>query len=241
MHKKFIVLLLVLGLASTASATVNVWDDFESGYPNGGGGWDGPWSGSSSFDWLEETGNKYLSNGYAGTKSIGRDLSFSEDVYSVQMDFRLGSRQNTWGTSSPCQFQVREGDGNDPVHIKWESSFEQIRVGDVWLTDYGDIADGIITDLANPYTSWVTIRVDIDEVAGTAKFYWEKTDGSMKFEGYGAIQSGQAGDDQGDVKLSTRAGGEGKEYEFDNILITPEPATIMMLGIGVLALIRKKS
>jgi hypothetical protein len=245
MHKKFIVLLLVLALASTASARY-ILEDFEGGEvgicngQNGGVGWSSPWSGSSSFDIVQETGNKYLNNAYAGTKSIGRGLSYSEDVYSVQMDFRLGSRQDTWDTGTPCQFQVLEGDGDDPVHIKFEPSFERIRVGNVWLTDYGNIADGILTDLKNPYVEWVTIRVDADEVAGTIELFWEATDGSMISQGMGAIESGQAGDDQEDVELSTRTGGVGKEFQLDNILITPEPATIMMFGLGGLALIRKK-
>jgi len=212
MHKKFIVLLLVLGLASTASATVNVWDDFESGYPNGGGGWAGPWSGSSTFDLLQETGNKYLSNDYAGTKSIGRDMTaISENQYSFQLDVRMNARQNTWGTGTTSQIQLREDDGNDPVHLKFEPSFEEFRVGDVWLTDYGQIADDANTApdaLKDLYQDWVTIRVDVDEVAGTIKAYWEENDGDMQFVGNGAIQSGQSDDPLDNIKISTRSGGE---------------------------------
>ena len=247
--KKLLILLLVLGLAGSASAALPVISDAEDltvgegalNGQNGGTNWTGAWSGSGSFDVVAETGNQYLSNNYAGTKTMNRALSFSEDVYSVSLDFRMGSRQNTWGTGTTTQLQVREASGADPVHIKWEPSFERIRLGDVWLTDYGDIADGVITDLANPYAGWVTIRCDIDEVADTADLYWEGTDGSMVYQGAGAVEAGTAGVDQANVKFSTRSGGVGSEFQVDNILITPEPTTIMLLGLGSLALIRKKT
>jgi hypothetical protein len=248
MYKKLLSLILVLGLVSVASAAVNISSDAEDltvgegalNGQNGGTGWAGAWSGSGSFDVVAETGNQYLSNNYAGTKTMNRALSFSDDVYSIQMDFRMNSRQDTWGTGTCTQFQVREASGADPVHIKWEPSFERIRLGNVWLTDYGNIADGVITDLANPYTGWVTIRCDINESTGSAKLYWEGTDGSMVYQGDGAIESGTAGVDQANIKWSTRSGGVGSEFDMDNISITPEPATIMMLGLGGLALIRRK-
>jgi hypothetical protein len=239
--KKLLILLLVLGLASSASAALPVTDDFESPMTLGNLSGQGNWSASSSFDVVSETGNQYCENAYAGTKTANRTLAFSDDVYAVQVDFRMGSRQNTWGTGTCTQLQVREASGADPVHIKWEPSFERIRVGDVWLTDYGNIADGIITDLANPYTDWVTIRVDINENTSSAKLYWEGTDGSMVYQGDGAMQQGTAGVDQANIKYSTRSGGAGSEFDLDNLLIdVPEPATIMILGLGGLALIRRK-
>jgi hypothetical protein len=243
MYKKLLSLILVLSLTSIAGAVVNYSEDFES-MSTGDGVWNGQnnWSGSGSFDVLQETGNKYGSNDYAGTKNINLDtgFSFSDDVYELQLDFRMNSRQNTWGTGTCTQFQVRESSGADPIHIKWEPSFERIRLGNVWLTDYGNIADGVITDLANPYTGWVTILVTINEGTGAARLYWEGTDGSMVDQGAGAIEAGTAGVDQENIKFETRSGGEGSEFEIDNISITPEPATIMLLGLGGLALIRKR-
>ena len=237
--KKLLILLLVFGLASAASAALPVTDDFESPMTLGALNGQGNWSASSSFEVVSETGNQYCENAYAGTKTANRTLAFSDDVYRLDLDFRLGSRQDTWGTGTPCQLQVRESDGADPIHLKWEPS-ERFRVGDVWLVDYGNIADGIITDLANPYTDWVSVAVVCNETAGEISAYWEGTDGSMQYVGDGQVQGGTAGVDQANIKYSTRSGGEGSEFDIDNISITPEPATIMMLGLGGLALIRRK-
>jgi hypothetical protein len=236
--KKLLILLLVLGLASYASAALPISDDFEAmtlGDLNG----QGSWTGSSSFDVVSETGNQYVENAYAGTKTANRSLAFSDDVYALELDFSMGSRQNTWGTGTCTQLQVREASGADPIHIKWEPSFERIRLGDVWLTEYAP--DKRPANLADPYSEWVTIRVVIDETASSAKLYWEGTDGSMVYQGDGAMQQGTAGVDQANIKYSTRAGGAGSEFNIDNVSIdVPEPATILMLGLGGLALIRRK-
>lgn len=245
--KKIVVLMLVVGMVGIASAAVS--DTFEDSTlgvldgQDGGSGWNSAWYGSGSFNVLAETGNQYLSIGEAATKSINRDvIPFFDDVYSFSFDVRMNSRQDTWGTGTPSEIQLREASGADPVHLKFESS-EWIRLGNVWLVDYGAIADAgdaSPSALKDLYADWVSIRVDMDEAAGTAKLYWEQNDGMMAFVGDGAMEAGTAGVAMDDIKIQTRAGGVGSEFELNNLSIVPEPATLLLLGLGGLSLIRRK-
>jgi len=266
--KKLLILFLVLFLAGMASAYPEAdFEDLTVGVisgQGGGSGWSGDWVDSSSFAVVQETGNKYMSHaGQATTKYMNRSVtSFTSNAYSFWHEVRfstpIGSNIDEWGSVTCTEIQFRDASGNDPIHVKYEPSSKYLRVGNENMLDLGIIHDETIAGTwgggseenywKNPVGNWckVLLAVDADatDKSNAIAVYWELNDGSMGYVGDGTIQLGDETTVISNIKFGSKLGNDTIHVDFDNLEIVdglvPEPATIMMLGLGGLALIRKR-
>jgi len=89
---------------------------------------------------------------------------------------------------------------------------------------------------------WAHFKVEVDLVAATTQLYW--MDNSGNWDAVGSPDNLDSGGGPTNIIDSYRVSGKinamGATLDFDNIQLVPEPATIMMLGLGGLALIRKR-
>jgi len=121
--KKMLILLLVFGLASAASAAAHV-EDFQS-YTTGSISGQGNWTGDSAPQVVDEGGNKFWR--YTGDTSEDATYNaitgYTEDQFALLFDMRSsikgGNGTDEWGTSTPSQIQLlASNDSADPVHLK---------------------------------------------------------------------------------------------------------------------------
>ena len=145
------------------------------------------------------------------------------------------------GPVATLQHQFENAAGDRPLNIKWEAA-QQFRVNDTTLVSNFKTPGG---DLKSPVGNWVQIRIVCDMDTATFDLYWENTDNGMSYVGTKVgFKDGDFVNDKDVVyyradapKMNTT---DGQGIELDHIRITPEPATIMLLGLGGLALIRRK-
>ena len=250
--KKFLILLLVFGLASAASAAVNIVEDFQAytvGSINGQGGW----TGSDTPQVADEGGNKFWRyTGAPGDKRVSRPLpAFDDDVWTLKFDMRAsqkgGNGADEWATNTPSQLQIFD-QSTDPIHFKFNQN------GGFMMND-GNPGGMMMNDVPDAYTAGMTPAVEADfymnyvgqwahykvevDMEGTSDLYWMDNSGNWDLVG--------SRDTKGDyssiidtLDLAAYLPIEGLTLDFDNVSFTPEPATIMLLGLGGLALIRRK-
>jgi hypothetical protein len=239
-----------------------------TGQGSAGNGWTGPWAGSDSYKVVEggcthpapanhagDPDNHVVLSAMDGTKSIDRGLvSFSSD-YSIEMcTDPLGvPSTSTW--ANQFQVQLRDSAGKRGLHIKYENGPDhQFRLN----ADASDMLDYMTgglhagaggTILVNPLKGaanydWIHWRVDYTAATTNYALYWEDITGAMEYVGShlgpkdvgtfnGTVASLHL---EGPKALTTGAG-----IAFDRILITPEPASMLLLGAGVALLRRRRA
>ena len=263
--KKLLILLLVFGLASAASALpapqascgFNSGEDspaYTLGALIGQGSaiqdWAGPFTDNSGG--RDNTGRfEVVEGGCSGSghsdpdqhlqmfdaDSSGYSVERAMDPWEGDFTYELCHKWNSQALVTTMQHQFENSSGARPLNIKWEAS-GQFRVNDSFLINWKNPAD----PFKNPLNNWVDIKVVCDYDTATFDLYWETTDNTM---GYVGQKIGFKDTYSGDVvnyrldapKMNTT---DGQGLEVDHIRITPEPTTIMLLGLGGLALIRRK-
>lgn len=220
MCKRLLILVLVLGLASIASAVTIVEADFEDlaiGDLNGQGGgseWSANWNGHVCYDVVQESGNKYVRHiGTADGNNMNRSITtFSAGEYSFLHQIRFSDPIETWGTTSPFEIQFSDtvgGGGTDPIHVKYDPTGTAgagiLRVGNENMLDLvvvhtetinatwggGSEADYWKDPVGSDWVNvWLAVDADAVDKSNAIAVYWELNDDSMGYVGLGTIQSG---------------------------------------------------
>lgn len=261
--KKLLVLLLVFGLSSVAfgvraetgfdpTATEQEPTNYAQGALIGQGSTNGDWAGA----WLDNSGGRDNTGRFevvAGgapedpdqhlqmfdADSSGYSTERDMDGWNENFTYSFTHRWNNDALVATCQHQFENASGSRPLNIKWEAS-GSFRVNDTGLLNWKSPAAPFKSPVGS---DWVSVEVRGNMTTATFDLYWEKTDGTMGLVGtkIGFKDSAFSGDvvlyRMDAPKMNTT---DGSGMDIDNIAITPEPATMLMLGLGGLALIRKK-
>jgi hypothetical protein len=103
------------------------------------------------------------------------------------------------------------------------------------LDDPGTGLGWVDTGVAWTPGVYKNLTIDLDSVTNSLKYYY---DGSLFYTGVAGVYAGTSAEQV--IMYSDNYQNPGETGDFDAVSITPEPATLALLGFGALALIRRR-
>lgn len=222
---------LVLVLSMSGAATADVVFDFDSYATDKLNGQDG-WSATDTTDVSVKEDTPFGGTGkylyMTGTERAA--VHNTDQVYdggTVVVEF---ANRRSSASAKSGKFVLRDGDiwllgvGVDNSN------------GSNWLVAHGAGGTQRIYDVALPTTDWFIVKIAVDLETDTADVSWRATTSDPWITIY-SDYAVTAGCDIDNIRLENRSYAVG----FDQISVTPEPATISLLAFGGLALLRRRN
>ena len=220
-----VVVLAIVGVSSIASAS-DFMDDFESyaagSALHGQGGWKGwdndpAWSASASD-----------AQAYSGTISvdISGDADLVHEFDPAGGSWEVSAMQYVPSGATGTSYFLLLNTYNDGGPYDWSIQMACDLGAGIMTSDFGAGATAAIL-----YDQWVQLKFNIDLDGNTVDEYYN-----------GTLLSTHVWDDTGNATLGCidlYAGGASSVY-YDDITVVPEPATLSLLCLGGLALIRRR-
>ncbi len=185
---------------------------------------------------------------YGGT-SGGYHTDRNMDPWSgdFRLDFCLRLSDNADGKRDQTQIQFKNASGLRPLNVKIGSdAYAMFLVNDEpMIVQSGDTLHPNMVPLGTAAENWVHIAIVCDWDTATFDLYWEQTDGSMKL--VNTVVGWKDDTFSGDVTemeiyspKTYAPGNEDVGMDIDAISLVPEPLTMVLLGLGGLALLRRR-
>ena len=220
-----VVLLAIAGVSSVASASLFV-DDFEAysagSALHGQGSWKG-WDNDST--WGAPASNAQANSGSISAEIAGNaDLVHEFALAGEIVEFSAMQYIPDGGAGQNFLIMLNQYSDGGPYDWSVQLNFD-LGTGIV-TSDFGGAATANIV-----YGQWVELKFDIDLDGNTIDEYYN-----------GTLLSTHEWDDTGNNTLQAIdlfANGASPIY-YDDITVVPEPATLSLLCLGGLALIRKR-
>ena len=213
-----VVLLCIFTLFSSANGTALFEDNFDDGNEDGWGEYDGVFSVESGAYRLESTG---FAN---DARAVAGDSSWTD--YTIDLDFNM-VRLDASNYSTSVLFRVTEIASGTDAGKYYQIYMHPDKIGFAEIDYSGGYAQSLIEI---PYTiptqTWNHVQLRIE---GEQVMAYINEDFVLGLTGFNKYASGRIG-------LKTINDGV---TLFDNVVVTPEPATVLLIGLGGLLLRRK--
>lgn len=212
--------LLVLGVVEGANAAVVFLDDFEDGTTTGwlatstGGG------GSDGVEYVNESNRAFVYNRQFGKRSLSREFTYQPDYL---LSFDMQALANTGSTNDGRTTHAASG-----VTISFESGLNLL-LGEVsfcFATDGSLLPSNAFAvsntseSYKNTFSYWADLAMvdPADDIADIDLEFWAIGRTAQVPRGSAAIA----------------------HVRFDNVMVVPEPATLLLLVLGAVMVRRKR-
>lgn len=162
-----------------------------------------------------------------------------------RFDFCLRLSDSADGQRDQTQIVFKNAAGQRPLHIKiGASNYAMFIVNEQpMIVQSGDALHPDMVPLGTSAENWAHLAIVCDWDTATFDLYWEQTDGSMKLVNtkVGWRDSTYTGDvTKMEIWAPKAYGNINAGMDIDAISFVPEPAAIILLGLGGLAMLRRR-
>jgi hypothetical protein len=214
------VILVGLIVPSYVNGAILFQDDFDDSHADGWKEYNG------SFSVLDGSYRLESTEWGQDTSAVIGDLEWTD--YTIEVDFKVVRSDDSFAHHPSILFHVQDiGSGTDIGHYYQLYMFPTRGVGFSEISG-GSAPSPILVDCPLPRGVWHHVRLEVEGTTATAYI-----DGAyvLSYNKFTRYRSGMIG-------LKTINDGV---VLFDNIVVAPEPATVLLLGLGSLMFLRKRS